>query len=751
MTKLNRAALRPAADGGDGERLHADEQRHPADGRRPDRLTLAPLDDHVAPPRRRDDGLAHRQVRGEVLWSSAAIAVTLASFVAFLATYGVAALADIRTPVDLIRAGVFLTIVLLLVYGGLVYLCARLGYMRRRSAFRHASSDELQEFVGSSRASVSILIPSYKEEPHVVRQTLLSAALQDYPHRRVVLLIDDPPDPSGEEDKRALLATRALPGEVQRLLDRARVPFRHALRAAEDRAASGGIQPEEETHRLAALYAQAAAWFEAQAGSEAVGCHSDELFVEMCLREPAERYGSRAQQFQRALFERGPYPEPNHILSHYRQLDGLFAAEVTSFERKRFSNLSHAPNKAMNLNSYIGLMGRHLTVSAIADGQKLRDVAPDRSGLHIPDPDYVLTLDADSLLAPSYTLRLVHVLEDPKNAAVAVAQTPYSSVLGAPTRTEQVAGATTDLQYVIHQGFTAHGATYWVGANAVLRKRALEDIATTVVDERKGLAHARYIQDRTVIEDTESSIDLVKRGWRLFNYPARLSYSATPPDFGALVVQRRRWANGGLLILPKLLGLLVKRQVRDVGLLHAFMRVHYLVSIAAVNFGLVVLFLIPFPRWSANEWLPLTAVPYFLLYARDLRLVGYRRRDLLAVYALNLLLIPVNLGGVLSSLRQAVGGKGAAFKRTPKVSDRTSSPPVYVVVPVLLAALLGAGAVWSFVRGVPIQGAASAINALLLLYAVTRFIGWRFGWEDIRAQVRLPRSVRSRRSAPKPG
>src|SRR5947209_9795393 len=126
--------------------------------------------------------------------------------------------------------------------------------MRLRGVFRHASSDEVQEFVGSGRASVSILIPSYKEEPRVVRQTLLSAALQDYPHRRVVLLIDDPPDPSGEEDKRALLATRALPGEVQRLLDQARVPFRHALRAAEDRAASGGMQPEEETHRLAALY-----------------------------------------------------------------------------------------------------------------------------------------------------------------------------------------------------------------------------------------------------------------------------------------------------------------------------------------------------------------------------------------------------------------------------------------------------------------------------------------------------------------
>lgn len=61
-----------------------------------------------------------------------------------------------------------------------------------------------------------------------------------------------------------------------------------------------------------------------------------------------------------------------------------------------------------------------------------------------------------------------------------------------------------------------------------------------------------YIQDRTVIEDTESSIDIGSAGWSLVNYPERLSYSATPPDFGSLVVQRRRWANGGLLILPKL-------------------------------------------------------------------------------------------------------------------------------------------------------------------------------------------------------
>ena len=148
-----------------------------------------------------------------------------------------------------------------------------------------------------------------------------------------------------------------------------------------------------------------------------------------------------------------------------------------------------------------------------------------------------------------------------------------------------------------------------------------------------------------MIEDTESSVDLVHRSWGLFNYPARLSYSATPADFGSLVVQRRRWANGGLLIVPRLMRIIMRCSERPRAI-HALMRFHYLVSISAVNIGLVVLFFVPFADWYANVWLPLTAAPYFGLYTHDLRLAGYRAWDVVRVYALNLMLVPVNLGGV---------------------------------------------------------------------------------------------------------
>ena len=82
-------------------------------------------------------------------------------------------------------------------------------------------------------------------------------------------------------------------------------------------------------------------------------------------------------------------------------------------------------------------------------------------------------------------------------------------------------------------------------------------------ESHNGFTTRHYIKDRTVIEDTESSLDLRMHGWRLENYPERLSYSATPPDFGALCVQRQRWANGGLLVLPRLLTLARSRDGRS--------------------------------------------------------------------------------------------------------------------------------------------------------------------------------------------
>ena len=351
--------------------------------------------------------------------------------------------------------------------------------------------------------------------------------------------------------------------------------------------------------------------------------------------------------------------------------------------------------------------------------------------LDVPEPDYVLTLDADSVLLPEYCLRLVHMLELPEFERVAVAQTPYSAFPGAATRIERIAGATTDIQHILHQGMTHFGATFWVGANAVLRKRALDDIAET--ERVGGYPIRRYIQDRTVIEDTESSVDLGLKGWTLHNYPERLSYSATPPDFGSLCIQRQRWANGGLLILAKFRRYAAARSTR--GMVGAggelFLRMNYLASIAWASLGLVVLLAYPFNGALLSPIVLATALPYFVAMTGDLKRCGYKRTDVFRIYGFNLILLAVNVSGVVKSLVQAVGGQKIAFARTPKVRDRTTAAISFVLVPYVII-VFALFTIWRDVHQAAYAHAAyAAVNAVLCAYAVMAFIGIRHSLVDI--------------------
>ena len=88
----------------------------------------------------------------------------------------------------------FLVIAALLVYGSLVYHTTRLGYIRRLHQHRPAHREELDALLRDENAPpVTILVPSYKEDRNVIYQTLMSAALQEYPLRRVGLVISFEP------------------------------------------------------------------------------------------------------------------------------------------------------------------------------------------------------------------------------------------------------------------------------------------------------------------------------------------------------------------------------------------------------------------------------------------------------------------------------------------------------------------------------------------------------------------------------
>jgi cellulose synthase/poly-beta-1,6-N-acetylglucosamine synthase-like glycosyltransferase len=310
-------------------------------------------------------------------------------------------------------------------------------------------------------------------------------------------------------------------------------------------------------------------------------------------------------------------------------------------------------------------------------------------------------------------------MEQPENQKVAVIQTPYSSFRGALTRIERIAGATTDIQHILHQGMTQYGATFWVGANAIIRKIALNDIEEK--ETVNGLEIKRYIQDRTVIEDTESTIDLGSHGWKLYNYPERLSYSATPPDFGSLVIQRRRWANGGLLILPKLLTQI--RKNKSTSKMETLLRINYMASIAWSTFGLIFLLAYPYDGRLLSPLVLLAALPYFIAMASDLKYCGYKYSDIFRIYGFNLIMLPVNLAGVIKSVEQAITGKKIPFARTPKIKDRTTASLFFVVFPILIVAF----SIYTAQRNIVLKNWGNAIfaifNAATSTWAIIAYIG----------------------------
>ena len=629
---------------------------------------------------------------------------------------------------------IFILIIQGLIYCNFVYQLTRIGYLRRRLAHKPATAEEREALYNDEAPTLTILVPSYREELSVVRRTLISAALQDYPNRRVVLLVDDPPAPNNLWDQQALEATRALPAQLQAVFDKAAAPFRQVPAEFLSRIKHNRFNLADEAVTLAQLYERAAGWIESYAKTCPLTDHGDQLLLGKVFKRAAGAHLERARQ----LYASGNTLTLDRIQREYKRLAALFSVEFASFERKRYVNLSCESNKAMNLNGYIRLLGRSWRAVTRDEGNYLEEAPADEGSFHVPPSDFLITLDADSLLVPEYALVLVHHMMRPGNERLAVAQTPYNTIPNPQGHLERIAGATTDIQYLIHQGFTQYGATYWVGANALLRTAALSDIKTTINERRFEMPV--FIQDRTVIEDTESSIDLVACGWKLYNYPERLAYSATPPDFGALLIQRRRWANGGLIILPKLLRYFVRRpslaKIKE-----GFFRLYYLSSIALVNIGLLILFGHSFENSIEGAWLPLTALPYFILYARDLRYNGYRMRDMLSVYALNLLLIPINLGGVLKSLHQGIAGHKIPFGRTPKISGRTSTPALYCFVELALPLFCIGASAWDAWHGRWSHAAFALTNGILLFYGLFKLIGMRHILQDLCAGMKFRKAA----------
>lgn len=568
-------------------------------------------------------------------------------------------------------------------YAIIVYHVTRLAYFWRLR--KSAKRNELTSVAVLEPASVTILIPSYCEEVGVVWQTMMSAALLDYPDRQIVLLLDNPPNPRGSHPRRLLMESRVQAGLIHALFAPISERFVSETEKLRERSSEANADFESLFRRVGELYEEAAHFLESIAARIVDGefggpdNHIRRFFIDNILVTPARAH----RDHSRSLLE-GPR-DLKTLDAQLHRLSTMFQFEVDVFERKKFVNLTHAPNKASNLNAYLGLMGGRFNIEADGNDYQLVTAASDVAADFSPrDAEFVVVLDADSFMHPDYLKKTIAVMQAPHNEKVAIAQTPYKAIPGSPSLLERTAGASTDVHFCVAEGMSILHAGSWVGATALVRKAALHDIAE--VGEERGFHFPVFIPDKILIEDAHATVRLALRGWRVQHLPEHLNWSATPGDFGALVIQRRRWANGGLLIVPALMQLLRSAPRNKSTFIEGFLRIYHLLAASITAFGGLAILILPFDVTFASAWVGLALLPYLYLHGRDLTRMGYEWFDLFRIFALNIVLLPVVLGGVIKSMEQIFLGTKTPFARTPKIAHRTAVPVVYLLAPLALAA-----------------------------------------------------------------
>src|SRR4051794_36292855 len=166
-----------------------------------------------------------------ITWSRVAIVLTVVFWAVYVVTTVIRQFIDggrqdFRFTMEAIG---YTVVVTFLTFSALMYLVARQGALQRFQKHVRVPRAELDRHFAENQPSITVLVPSYAEEPAVVRMTLLSAALQEFPSKRVVLLLDDNPNPTDPAVREKLDATRELADDISAMLAEPRFRFSDAL------------------------------------------------------------------------------------------------------------------------------------------------------------------------------------------------------------------------------------------------------------------------------------------------------------------------------------------------------------------------------------------------------------------------------------------------------------------------------------------------------------------------------------------
>jgi cellulose synthase (UDP-forming) len=173
--------------------------------------------------------------------------------------------------------------------------------------------------------------------------------------------------------------------------------------------------------------------------------------------------------------------------------------------------------------------------------------------------DLVLMLDADHVPMPDALEAMVGYFDDER---VGLVQSPHDFFNHDSVQHYVVGRHEQSLFYrVVCPGKDRHGAAYWCGSAALMRRKALLEIGGVATE--------------TIAEDFHSTIRLQRHGWESRYHDEVLVQGLAPHDLDGYLLQRDRWARGNLAVFGLPESPLRARELRPL------QRLSHFVSLAA--------------------------------------------------------------------------------------------------------------------------------------------------------------------------
>jgi Glycosyl transferase family group 2/PilZ domain len=292
------------------------------------------------------------------------------------------------------------------------------------------------------------------------------------------------------------------------------------------------------------------------------------------------------------------------------------------------------------------------------------------------DGELVLMLDADHVPMPDMLDATVGYFDDGR---VALVQSPHDFFNRDSVQHYVVGRHEQSLFYrVVCPGKDRHGAAYWCGSAAVLRREALLEIGGVATE--------------TIAEDFHTTIRLLRHGWTSHYHDEVLVQGLAPHDLDGYLLQRDRWARGNLAVFTLPESPLRARELRPV------QRLSYFVSLAAYlapPMRLLLLATLGLVLWTGELPMKISVLALAALWAPSVSLNllsgsalarGYMRLGETAHYEL------LTMEIYTRALRCAFRPGHTAFKVTPKQGgDSGGLTAVRKLHLVLLAAVVLTG------------------------------------------------------------